>query len=115
MNEGGFQAQVIARGICEDASSIPDKVYVIETIIIRLNQVALNEWIMSEEWNERGCYNTDGEWEEYKTKKAVMRKAWEAKVAEMLCIEIVGGSLCIREALAEFFSVVYIREAEGER
>ena len=64
-----FALQIIAKGGFIDTGQ-PDKAYAVEATIIRLNHIALNEWLSSEMFNSRNCYidgpEGDAEWEAHK-------------------------------------------------
>jgi hypothetical protein len=118
MKNNEFDFDVIARGsfLDHDTGSLDSsgrqKVYSIEAITIRLNHIALNDWLLSEILNVRECYvagpEGDRKWEEHKAEYKARRDAWKKAVVNKLGLDTDAGSVCITQALSEVFTVVYI-------
>lgn len=117
-----FAVEVIARGAYIDQPyGGEDECFIINTITIRLNHVALNEWILSQMLNVRECYEAgekgDREWEEHKAEYKRRGEEWKAKVLAALDIkaEPEQESITITQALSEVFTIVRIREIKKGR
>lgn len=101
--EKEFNVSVVTNGTFEDQG------YEIATTVIRLNPVAMNEWIFSSLLNDRPCYETMEEWEAYKAETEEKRKNWESKVLEKLGISKAEDcGLSITQSVSEVFTVVYM-------
>lgn len=99
-----FNISVVSKGTFEDQG------YEITATTIRLNPVAMNEWIFSSLLNDRWCYESQEEWEAYKAEKKAKREAWEKQIYNMLGIEITGDwGFSITQNVSEIFTVVYMR------
>lgn len=99
-----FGFNVISKGSFEDQG------YEIVTITIRLNPVAMNEWIFSSRLNDRMCYENPEDWEAYKAETEAKRAVWESKILEMLKIEKTEDcGLSITRNVSEIFTVVYMQ------
>ena len=104
-----FALEVIARGSYTD--KVPgiggQDIFVITAITVRLNHIALNEWILSECMNTSDCYTSQDEWlahvKEYKEKRLL----WESKVEAALGV-VDKGCVKITQAQSEVFTVVHI-------
>lgn len=96
---GKFDFEIVTEGSFDDAG------YTISTIVIRLNQTAMNEYIMSGNLNCRECYETKEEWEIYKARKEAERQAWERKIREGLKFMSDTGYE-ITQSVSEIFTVV---------
>ena len=113
--KGCFAVQVIARGSFTDSATGSDKMYIIETIVLRLNYLALIGYNESLCHECRECY-ADGEegeqeWQEYKARQTEKRKAWEDSIKDSLGIRNSAGSFHITQSELEVFTVVHVREA----
>lgn len=106
MNEEPFDFEVIAEGSFEDEG------FTISTIVIRLNQKALDEWIDSSILNCRATYETREEWERYKDNKEVKREVWERKILNKLKFAQKTG-YSITQSVSEIFTVVLF-EKQGK-
>lgn len=106
--------QVISRGKFIDDSVGNGSLYQVEVFTIRLNHVLLNDWIMSECWNTRDCYEDgpegDAQWLAHKAERAERRRLWKEKIVRALEIDPKAGSVCITQSLSEIFAVVHIIE-----
>lgn len=107
--ENEFSLQVVSKGSFVDYPG-GGYSYLVDTTVIRLNHIAVNDWILSENLNCRECYETDDEWEAHKAQKAAQRKAFNAKITDALGINTNNGSVCITQSQSDVFTVVYIRE-----
>jgi len=111
-----FAIQIISKGAFVDNGTWVDSSYLVEATTIRLNHIALNDWILSECHNCRECYEDgekgDTQWKAHKTEYEERRKAWKARIIEALKIEIDPDreSVCITQAQSEVFTVVHIRK-----
>ena len=109
MANNEFELQVIANGGFTDDGTGAG-VFTVETYTLRLNHVALNDYLLSGVNNCRDCYNTDGEWEAHKSEYKARREAWRQKVISTLGIDPDAGSVKITQAQSEVFIVVHIRK-----
>lgn len=91
-----------------------DQGYLVKTIVIRLNSVAMNEFILSDILNCRECYGTENEWQDYKAKKMKKREDWDNKILRKFGFEKNDkNSFCIAENISEIFTVVLMEQLEG--
>lgn len=101
--EKEFNVSIVSNGSFEDQG------YEVTATTIRLNPVAMNEWIFSSLLNDRMCYEKPEDWEAYKAEKEAKRQAWENKILEKLGIEKAEGCGCsITQNVSEVFTVVYM-------
>ncbi len=107
-----FKVEVLSRGSCIDRDG--GKVFQIDTFTLRLNHVALNEYLLSEMMNSRKCYSNDelgmALWRDHRIKMVARRKTWKAKMLEALRIGPSDSSMVIKQIQAEFFGAVWIRD-----
>lgn len=110
----GFSLQVISKGSFVDDGVGGGSSYLVEVATVRLNHIALNEWISSECFNSRDCYedgeNGDAQWEAHKAEYAERRRAWKDRIIQALEIDSSKGGICITQAQSEVFTVVHIQE-----
>lgn len=106
-----FDVEIVTEG------QFVDQGYLVKTIVIRLNSVAMNEFILSDILNCRECYETENEWQEYKAKKTKKREEWENKILQKFgFVKNDKNSVCIAENVSEIFTVVIMERLEnGEK
>mgnify|MGYP001020434667 CR=1 FL=1 len=104
-----FCIQVISKGAYVDYPG-DGRMFIVETTVIRLNYIALNEWNSSECLNCRDCYETDEEWNAHKAEYAQKREAVRAQIIDSLGINANKGGIYITPSQAEVFTVVHIWE-----
>lgn len=97
--EDDFGFEKVAEGIFEDEG------FNIRTIVIRLSSSAMNEWIMSGEFNCRETYDTFQKWEAYKEKQKQRRNEWNKKILEKVNFTQSEG-FSISENVSEIFTIV---------
>lgn len=112
--EDEFAVEIISKGSYVDNGVGNGKSYLIEVYVIKLNHIALNEWLLSLMHNTRECYETNAEWEEHKAKYRTRHEAVSKKIVDATGVNPIEGSVKITQALAEVFSVVHIKEI-GQR
>lgn len=105
----GFDFEVITEGNFIDSEYDTN----VTTIIIKLNSIALNEWIMSSILNDKYTYDTKDEWEEYRAGKRKERKEWERKILDKLQFAADKG-YAITKSVSEIFTVVLFEKIEKE-
>ena len=118
--QGEFARQItfLSRAVCKDKSRYfmcHILIDIIETIVLRLNYLALIGYNESLCHECRECY-ADGEegeqeWQEYKARQTEKRKAWEDSIKDSLGIRNSAGSFHITQSELEVFTVVHVREA----
>lgn len=112
-----FAMQVISKGSFIDDGVGDGRLYLVEAATIRLNHIALNEWILSEVFNCRDCYENgetgDAQWEAHKAEYAERRRVWTERITKALEIDSDAGSVSITQAQSEVFTVVHIREIDS--
>jgi len=112
-----FDFDILARGSFIDdlrEPNYPEALYKLETTTIRLNHIALNEYICDcHTYNCRECY-VDGEvgdkqWEQRQADVKANYEAWQNKIITMLGIVLnkEKESAVITQAHSEIFTVVY--------
>ena len=105
-----FAIQVVAKGFYIDDGVGNGKSYLINTYVIRLNHVALNDWILSEIMSSPDAFEGREKWEEHKARYKTRRETWNAKIIDSLGIDSHTGSICISQSQSEVFTVVHIAE-----
>lgn len=108
MTKQEFAVEIIAKGSFID-DRCEDKNFLVETAVIRLNGVALNEWIFSKALNDRSCYNND-KLMKYELKQEEKLKIFNHKIINALGITANFDNVTIRHSVSEFFTVVCISE-----
>ena len=101
-----FAIEIMAKGSFIDA--VASSTFMVEAYTIRLNHIALNEWILSEMMNTRDCYDTEEEWEEHKAEYKTRRADWIKKIRDALGIDPEATGVSITQAQSEIFTVVHI-------
>jgi hypothetical protein len=108
MKENIFDFEVLARGSFIDSATGGDS-FRIEVITLRLNHIALGEYLTSEYDNSPEHYNTQEEYEQHKVKKEHARISWKKRIIDMLglyeVVDYTGAT--IAEVQSEVFTVVY--------
>ena len=112
---GVFALQVMSKGsFIDTGTGQPDKAYSVEATTIRLNWVALNEWLASIMLNCRQVYEDgpagDAEWEAHKAEYEQRRKTVEGKIISTLGLDPDRGSVLIRQVHSEVLTVLNIWE-----
>ena len=106
-----FAVQVVAKGSFLDSDpGYGGKVYEVETATIRLNHVAMNEWIFTQVTNDRECYDTDEEWKQYLDEKKKRAEEFDRKIADALGFDTSVASVRVSQVVSEVFGVAYISE-----
>lgn len=105
-----FALQVISSGwFLDNDESFNGKMFAVETATVRLNHVALDEYIMKASLlNCRECYDTDEEWAKYSETKKRNLEQFNAKVAKATGFETDG--LTITQVQSEVFALCRIFE-----
>lgn len=108
-----FCVQIISAGSFLDTDpSFNGKIFLVETTTVRLNHIAMNEWIDVQIHNCRDCYDTDQEWQEYLSLKKNRENNFRAKIAAAIGLEAAVENISVTQAVSEVFTVVYIHEAK---
>lgn len=111
--ENEFAVQTISTGaFLDNDPGYGGKVYLVETSTIRLNHIALNEWLFSQVNNCRECYETDQEWQDYLAQKEIKAQAFKDKIAAAVGYDPAAGSVSITQAVSEVFTIVHIHEVK---
>lgn len=105
-----FAVEVIASGGFDDEVE-PGNVYRVDTKTLRLNHIALNEYIMAQVMNDRTTYETDKEWRDYLVDKQNKREIFIHKVASVAGFPDDGVS--VAQVVSEIFTVAHIYKKEG--
>lgn len=106
-----FAIQVVAKGSFLDSDpGYGGKVYEVETATIRLNHVAMDEWIFAQATNDRECYDADEEWKQYLAEKKKRAGEFEKKIADALGFDTSMARVNVSQVVSEVFGVAYIRE-----
>lgn len=107
-----FAIQIISRGsFLDNDPGFRGKVYQVETVTIRLNQIALDEYFNGQVYNCRDDYETKQEYQDYLTEREARRTAFKGKIAAAVGYDPAAGSVAISQAVSEIFTVVHIHEA----
>ena len=103
-----FDVEIVTEGQFVDQGCL------VKTIVIRLNGVAMNEFILPDILNCRECYETENEWQDYKAKKTKKREDWENKILQKFgFVKNDKNSVCIAENVSEIFTVVIMERLEN--
>ena len=105
-----FAVEVIASGGFDDEVE-PGKIYRVDTKTLRLNHIAMNEYIMAQVMNDRTTYETDKEWRDYLADKEKKRENFIRKVASAAGFPDDGVS--VAQVVSEIFTVAHIYKKEG--
>ncbi len=94
-----------------------DQGYRVVTIVVRLiGQDIRQQEFNTIEWNNRCCYETEEEWQEYKATKAAARTKFKERMRELLELQD-SVSFTLTGTLSEIFTAVAmypIEDAYGE-
>lgn len=107
-----FAVEVIATGGFDDEVE-PGKTYRIETKTLRLNHIALNEYIMAQVCNDRTTYENDQEWRDYLADKEKKRENFIRRVASAVGFPDDGVS--VAQVVSEVFTVAHIYKKENTK
>lgn len=102
-----FDFEIIADGEVGDAE------YRIRTVVIKMNQLAMNEWLQTD--INPYIYNTYEEWEAYKARCIEKRKKWEKKVISQLELHRSKNTIVtVTQNVNEIFTVVIHTKKKGK-
>jgi hypothetical protein len=107
MKENIFDFDVMARGSFIDNVTGGDT-FKIEMITIRLNYIALNEWLDNSSFGPPECYNTDAEWEQHKAEIEQARIAWEKAIIDRLGIYEEQGKTSVTITQSPLITEVFV-------
>ena len=107
-----FAVEVIATGGFDDEVE-PGKTYRVDTKTLRLNHIALNEYIMAQVMNDRTTYETDKEWRDYLADKEKKRENFIHRVASAAGFPDDGVS--VAQVVSEIFTVAHIYKKENTK
>lgn len=106
MKDNNFDLEVICQG------AYVDDEWLVETQILRLNHIALNEWTLSEICNSRGCYpdgkDGDNEWAQHQAEYTEKRRNATQRIISRLNFTGHEGNVIITHNMAEIFTAVRI-------
>lgn len=106
-----FGIEILAKGSFKDEETS----IIVSIIVIRANARAMNDFIDTTIWNDRMCYNTDEEYEEYLSMKEESLLTWKKKIAELLNIPWNNHEgFCITQNVSEIFTVVSMSKIKEE-
>lgn len=115
MDNNNFDFQVIASGsYIDDNTGAEGLSFMVQTFLLRLNHIALNQWILAHAFNSRDTYDTDAEWEDYLSTVKTRQDKFTKAITDALGINRNRGSVCINQAQAEVMSVVFISKTNGD-
>ena len=111
-----FEIEVMARGqVLDNDPGNNGAVFAIETATMRINHIAMNEYISASMWNTRDCYDSEEEWAEYKQKKEEKKEDFKRKIAEKLGYDG-KEELTVTQNVSEIFTAVRITKViEGSK
>lgn len=111
-----FAVQVVARGAFLDNDPGYDgKVYQVETATIRLNHIALNEWLCNQANRYRADFDTDKEWAAYMDRQRNITNELNRKIAAAAGFPPIpdNADVNVQQVISEVFAVAYIHEKEA--
>lgn len=104
-----FEVEVLSKSTTYDPESADGKGWIITNYVLKLNYVALNEWIRNTGHGCREDYDTDEEYNAYVSDLEERRESWKKKIA--CAIGFTGDrGIKIVQVLAEFFAVNIIQK-----
>jgi hypothetical protein len=126
MNQAGeeFDFDVIARGAFIDdlrcGGVYPESLFRVETITLRLNHIALGDYVDSIVSNVRECYadgaEGDTEFKLHKGEYQRRRDVWEKTIIDRLDLETgEEAGVFVKQVQSEIFTVVYIAKITGKK
>ena len=108
-----FAIEVISRGsFLDDDPGFGGNVYAVETATVRLNHIALNQWLLSQTYNPQECYETEKEWEAHRRESDKRREDCERKIIAALGWGPTRKGITITQVISEVFAAVYIHKAQ---
>ena len=111
-----FAVQVIARGaFLDNDPGYGGKVYQVETATIRLNHIALNEWLCNQANRCREDFDTDKEWAAYMDRQRNITNELNRKIAAAAGFPPIpdNANVNVQQVISEVFAVAYIHEKEA--
>lgn len=111
-----FAVQVIARGaFLDNDPGYGGKVYRVETATIRLNHIALNEWLCNQANRCREDFDTDKEWAAYMDRQRNITNELNRKIAAAAGFPPIpdNANVNVQQVISEVFAVAYIHEKEA--
>lgn len=107
-----FAVEVLSRGSFID-TSFPEKVYRVETMTLRLNWVAMNEYNIYPVM-DREDFDTDEEWNEYEVKRMDAQQEWRENLLRAIGLD---GCDCVyvRQVITEIFALCRMTELTSVR
>lgn len=111
-----FAVQVVARGaFLDNDPGYGGKVYQMETATIRLNHIALNEWLCNQANRYRGDFDTDKEWAAYMDRQRNITRELNRKIAAAAGFPPIpdNADVNVQQVISEVFAVAYIHEKEA--
>lgn len=111
-NSNNFAVQVIAAGSFADKPSYSDKTYLVETVTVRLNPIALNAYILSRACEDKECFESEEAWNDHVSKKLADRKNFTELLAKEIGFECSNAfdELNVKQIVSEVFAVAWIHE-----
>ena len=108
-----FAVEVLSRGSFVDAT-YPDKVYQVETMTLRVNWVAMNEY-NTHPVMDREDFDTDDEWAEFEERRIDTQKEWRKKLLRAMGLEDGKGVIYVMQVVSEIFAVCRMTELNTVR
>ena len=105
-----FGVEIIARGAFVDTGVEPGRAYCVEIYTLRLNHVAVNEYIFTTLMNNKDCYSKHEEWLEYLDDRRAKLEEWKNRIINMVKCDVSKGGISITQAQSEVFTLVHIWE-----
>lgn len=104
-----FAVEVLSRGSFVD-TTFPDKVYQVETMTLRLNWVAMNDFSVFSSLADREDFCTDAEYSEHVTKQSAERLKWRNNLIQAIGLDESQGTIYISKVISEIFAVCQMTE-----
>jgi hypothetical protein len=115
MTGSEFDFDVLSKGsFIDDLRNEGSSIFKGEVFSLRLNHIALNEYITSSYQNDREVY-PDGEtgkeqWLKHIKEKELLHSEWKEKIISILGINKAEHLVFIKQTGAEIFSVFYLNK-----
>lgn len=107
-----FAVEILSRGSFVDAT-YPDKVYQVETMTLRVNWVAMNDFLVFSATMDREDFAADAEYSEYLTQQAEARLKWRENLVQAIGLDKSRGTIYITKVISEIFAVCQMTELKS--
>lgn len=97
--------KVLSKGAFID--NVDGQLFQIDTMTLSISRYALDKYWHVQVINDRMCYSTNEEWQDYLNRKEKLLNDWKLTIAKLAGIESTEG-VTIVQVVSEIFSLVHI-------